>query len=412
MGMEKHAFIKACLKILNTEELTDEMLANRAMRLLHTGKLVDYDGNVYRTQTAKAEIHLSDAIIRQSISSHGGQYADLEAELDGEEAILKLRLAPEQRDAVKMALTSGLSIVTGGPGTGKTLIQRAILDIYRKNHPNAEICCCAPTGRAARRMAQSTGYPASTVHKALGLIARDDGSYGRPTDLDADLILVDEVSMLDVYLAGRLFDALKYGAQLVLIGDADQLPSVGPGAVLSEMIASGCIPVVRLDITGCPEEAKIQQAQKRVVADLQLQQKKLLEQIEKDTKQLETLRAEIAKAIAGESFYTQEDLATAIRTIRDRIAEAQSDVEKLKQEETHKKMVSATIIPAYKQFRSWSVEFEEAPLEIKKTIATQLFSRVTVNKDYELTYEMNFTYRQFCEDWLSQTPVFSQKAVT
>ena len=161
-----------------------------------------------------------------------------------------------------------------------------------------------------------------------------------------------------------------------------------------------------------PEEAKIQQAQKRVVADLQLQQKKLLEQIDKDTKQLESLRAEIAKAIAGESFYTQEDLATAIRTIRDRIAEAQSDVEKLKQEETHKKMVSATIIPAYKQFRSWSVEFEEAPLEIKKTIATQLFSRVTVNKDYELTYEMNFTYRQFCEDWLSQTPVFSQKAVT
>ena len=180
--MEKHAFIKACLKILNTEELTDEMLANRAIRLLHTGKLVDYDGNVYRTQTAKAEIHLSDAIIRQSISSHGGQYADLEAELDGEEAILKLRLAPEQRDAVKMALTSRLSIVTGGPGTGKTLIQRAILDIYRKNHPNAEICCCAPTGRAARRMAQSTGYPASTVHKALGLIARDDGSYGKIMD--------------------------------------------------------------------------------------------------------------------------------------------------------------------------------------------------------------------------------------
>lgn len=123
--------------------------------------------------------------------------------MDGEEAILKLRLAPEQRDAVKMALTSGLSIVTGGPGTGKTLIQRAILDIYRKNHPNAEICCCAPTGRAARRMAQSTGYPASTVHKAFGLIARDDGSYGQPTDLDADLILVDEVSMPSIRCYGK-----------------------------------------------------------------------------------------------------------------------------------------------------------------------------------------------------------------
>lgn len=245
--MEKHEFIKACLKLLNTEDLTEEMLANRAARLLHTGKLMDYDGNVYRTPTAHAEIHLSDVIIRQLLASHGRTYADIDKELDDEEAVLKLKLAPEQREAVKMALTNGLSIVTGGPGTGKTLIQRAILDIYRKNHPNAEICCCAPTGRAARRMAQSTGYPASTVHKALGLIARDDGSYGLPTDLEADLILVDEVSMLDVYLAGKLFDAIKYGAQLVLIGDSDQLPSVGPGAVLSEMIASGCIPVVRLD---------------------------------------------------------------------------------------------------------------------------------------------------------------------
>ena len=107
--------------------------------------------------------------------------------------------------------------------------------------------CCAPTGRAARRMEQSTGFPASTVHKALGLIAGEDGEYGDPETLDADLILVDEVSMLDIYLAGDLFDSVKPGSQLILIGDADQLPSVGPGAVLSEMIASGTVPVVKLD---------------------------------------------------------------------------------------------------------------------------------------------------------------------
>lgn len=96
-------------------------------------------------------------------------------------------------------------------------------------------------------MEQSTGFPASTVHKALGLIAGEDGEYGTPETLDADLILVDEVSMLDIYLAGDLFDSVKPGSQLILIGDADQLPSVGPGAVLSEMIASGTIPVVKLD---------------------------------------------------------------------------------------------------------------------------------------------------------------------
>ncbi len=160
-------------------------------------------------------------------------------------------------------------------------------------------------------------------------------------------------------------------------------------------------------ITGCPEEAKIQQAQKRAVADLQLMQKKLEEQIEKDTKQLETLRGEIAKAIAGESFYTQEDLATALHALRQKIADAQKEVARLKQEETHKKMVSDTIIPAYKQFRSWSIEFDEAPLEAKKMIATQLFSKVIVNRNYEITYEMNFTYRQFCEDWLMQSPALS-----
>ena len=123
------------------------------------------------------------------------------------------------------------------------MLQKALLGIYNRNHPKNKIICCAPTGRAARRMEQSTGFPASTVHKALGLIAGDDGEYNGHDALDADLILVDEVSMLDIYLACHLFDAVKPGSQLVLIGDADQLPSVGPGAVLSEMIASGVVPV-------------------------------------------------------------------------------------------------------------------------------------------------------------------------
>ena len=84
---------------------------------------------------------------------------------------------PEQRTAITTALQSPISVITGGPGTGKTSIQKAILDIYRRQNPGGRIVCCAPTGRAARRMEQSTGHPASTVHKALGLIAGDDGQY-------------------------------------------------------------------------------------------------------------------------------------------------------------------------------------------------------------------------------------------
>jgi exodeoxyribonuclease V alpha subunit len=245
--LEKHDLLKSCLKILNTPQLTEDMLANRAVRLIQSGQMVSYLGNVYRARTAYIEAHLAEMISHRLSQNKSFCYTDLDAELDKEEQILAVKLAPEQRLAVKTALTHGISIITGGPGTGKTMIQRALLDIYKRNHPGNEICCCAPTGRAARRMEQSTRFSASTVHKALGLLAGEDGNYNEPAELTADLILVDEVSMLDIYLAEHLFCAVKNNCQIVLIGDADQLPSVGPGAVLSEMIASECIPVVRLD---------------------------------------------------------------------------------------------------------------------------------------------------------------------
>ena len=245
--MEKHAFIKACLKVLDTPQLTEDMVANRAARLVYSGKLVSYQGNVYRSKTAYAESNLAELLSRQLRSARSHSYGDLDAALDAEELRMKVKFAPEQREAVKMALTQGVSVITGGPGTGKSMILRAILDIYRRQNPGKEICLCAPTGRAARRMEQATGLGASTVHKALGLLAGEDGDYGEPQALDADIILVDEVSMMDIYLAGRLLEAVKSRAQVVLIGDSDQLPSVGPGAVLSEMITSERIPVVRLD---------------------------------------------------------------------------------------------------------------------------------------------------------------------
>lgn len=245
--LEKHDLLKSCLKILNTPQLTEDMLANRTVRLIQIGQMVSYSGNVYRSRTAYIEAHLAEMISRRLSQHKNFCYTDLDAELDKEEQILSVKLAPEQRLAVKTALTHGISIITGGPGTGKTMIQRALLDIYKRNHPGNEICCCAPTGRAARRMEQSTRFLASTVHKALGLLAGEDGNYNEPAELTADLILVDEVSMLDIYLAEHLFCAVKNNCQIVLIGDADQLPSVGPRAVLSEMIASECIPVVRLD---------------------------------------------------------------------------------------------------------------------------------------------------------------------
>ena len=245
--MEKHAFISACYKLLETPELTEDELADRAAYLVSEGDLVSYQGMVYRVNNARNEARLAELIHRQLLSECPYVYTDLDHEIDEEERILRVRFAPEQREAVKMALSHSLSIITGGPGTGKTMIQKAILDIYKRRHPQNRIVCCAPTGRAARRMEQSTGESASTVHKALGLVAWDGGYFGSVEELNADLILADEVSMLDNNLAMHLFEAVPNSSQLILIGDADQLPSVGPGAVLSELLASGRIPVVKLD---------------------------------------------------------------------------------------------------------------------------------------------------------------------
>ena len=206
--MEKHAFIKSCSKLLETPELTEEMLANRAARLLSEGDLVSYQGMVYRVSNAQSEAALAGHIHRLLQSSGQYEYEDLDQEIDAEERALRVRFAPEQREAVKMALTHTLSIITGGPGTGKTMIQRAILDIYKRRHPKNSIICCAPTGRAARRMEQSTGEPSSTVHKALGLLAFDGGYFGGVEALEADLILADEESMLDNHLALHLFIVL------------------------------------------------------------------------------------------------------------------------------------------------------------------------------------------------------------
>lgn len=243
----KQRFIKECKMTLDTSELTDQMVGVRASKMIYSGKMVMYQECVYRKTTFDAEDKLAKRVKEMLKQKKTFTVPKLDTELVEEERKLGLTLAKEQKEAVRTALSSGLCVITGGPGTGKTMIQKAILDIYQKLFPNDEIICCAPTGRAARRMEQSTGYPSSTVHKALGLFGGEDGCFGSGEALNADLILVDEMSMLDVYVAENLFQAVMEGSRLVLVGDADQLPSVGPGAVLSELIACDYIPVVRLD---------------------------------------------------------------------------------------------------------------------------------------------------------------------
>ncbi|MEV7444749.1 ATP-dependent RecD-like DNA helicase [Streptomyces sp. NPDC091204] len=154
-------------------------------------------------------------------------------------------LAPEQRDAVRLALTRKVAVMTGGPGCGKSFTVRSIVELARAK--KAKVVLAAPTGRAAKRLSELTGAEASTVHRLLELKPGGDAAYDRERPLDADLVVVDEASMLDLLLANKLVKAVAPGAHLLLVGDVDQLPSVGAGEVLRDLLAEGGpVPAVRL----------------------------------------------------------------------------------------------------------------------------------------------------------------------
>ena len=172
-------------------------------------------------------------------------------DIDPEKAIpwaeqrVGFELSGSQREAVARAIRERVTVITGGPGVGKTTIVNAVLRIVRAKGVRARLC--APTGRAAKRLAESTGLEASTIHRLLEFDPATGGfRHGRDQPLDTDLVVVDEVSMVDIVLANQLFRAIPEHAALLLVGDVDQLPSVGPGSVLADIIGSERVPTVRL----------------------------------------------------------------------------------------------------------------------------------------------------------------------
>ncbi len=260
-GKQGHLFLgreelcKAAFKMLNEKiplpemRVRQEEVGQELDAMILGGSVVSMRDSIYHPNAFAQEDETASRIARL-LAEERPQAKDITAIIEAVRAEQGLRTSGKQESAVRTAFLYNLSIITGSPGTGKTTVLKIILEVYRRMHPDRKIVLMAPTGRASRRMAESTGFDgACTLHSGLGLVSEEDeGSRGRKKDsLDADLVIVDEFSMVDMWLAGKFFPALKEGAKTVLVGDPDQLPSVGAGNVFKELIQCGLVPVTVLD---------------------------------------------------------------------------------------------------------------------------------------------------------------------
>ena len=229
----------------------DQALVDRELRALILedqliAERVGEDDAVYLPRFHRAECETARLLKKQIASIRPTRLSEAELlhQVEAYEASEGVSLCAQQREAVLAAAREGVCVITGGPGTGKTTSINLIIRLLRQL---GDIELCAPTGRAAKRMSEATGCPARTIHRLLEYAGEGQG-FARDGDnpLDADVVIVDEMSMVDIFLMRALLEALRPGTRLVLVGDADQLPSVGAGNVLRDLIASGTVRVVRL----------------------------------------------------------------------------------------------------------------------------------------------------------------------
>ena len=233
--------------------LPGEILLDKLQGLIADGKIamLHLDGIDYimRAQVDEDESFVASAVNSLISGSCGFFVQDVSALIEKAEIEQGLVFAEQQRLALASILNSGMLILTGGPGTGKTTVIKAMISVFKSL--GLKCALAAPTGRAAKRMSEATSREAKTVHRLLEMERGIDGEMyftrNRRNPISEDVVIVDEASMLDLSITASLFRALKRGARLILIGDADQLPSVGSGNVLYDLISSGVVPTVRLN---------------------------------------------------------------------------------------------------------------------------------------------------------------------
>ena len=237
LGIEKNIVIEAVQQLLNDRLLKTKTMAVFAQDPL-SREVIAHPKLYY------AERRIAEDLSRILKNDAYTKFDHPEFLITRVEKKLGIILDPAQREAVHAALTHKVLIITGGPGTGKTTIIRFILELVHRHIPH--VALAAPTGRAAKRMAETNHRHASTIHRLLGA-SREGFEKDRQNPIESELVIIDEISMVDTPLMAALLDAIRTEARMILVGDVDQLPSVGPGAVLLNLILSEIIPVVRLE---------------------------------------------------------------------------------------------------------------------------------------------------------------------
>ncbi|MGL5150199.1 MAG: SF1B family DNA helicase RecD2 [Clostridium sp.] len=248
--MPKDQLIKEGADTLGVEEkLIEENIYNASLNgRIIIEKVNDIEA-VFTLPYYYCELGITNKIITLGIESFQTINSDVSWEIDQYEKRNKITLAKSQREAILGAFSEGIEIITGGPGTGKTTIIKCIIEIYE--NAGLKVLLAAPTGRAAKRMSESTGKEAKTIHRLLEMGAGGEENKnifgkGETSPLECDVIIIDEASMIDIMLMNSLLKAIRLGTRIIIVGDVDQLPSVGAGNVLKDLIQSGFIRVVKL----------------------------------------------------------------------------------------------------------------------------------------------------------------------
>ena len=249
--LEAEKLLAEALALLNEKipqlnrRLQRPQLAQELLTMIETNVVVSKRGNIYLPHVFAQESETACKVAEMLLEEP--EPVMLGPVMEKIKGKLGITLSPMQYRGVEMVFRHSLSIITGGPGTGKSTILKAVIEAYRLLYSDSTIALGAPTGKASRRMAETTGMDsAATLHSLLGLRSEDTG-WQEKEPLDADFLIVDEASMVDMWLAHQLFVRLKKGAKLLIVGDADQLESVGPGSVFQELIQCGMVPVTVLD---------------------------------------------------------------------------------------------------------------------------------------------------------------------